>query len=71
MIFQEPMTSLDPLYTIGRQMAEPLVKHGGLSWKAGARPRAGASAKPCGIDDPATAYLMPGRMSFLAVSASG
>jgi oligopeptide transport system ATP-binding protein len=34
MIFQEPMTSLDPLYTIGRQLAEPMVVHGGLSWKA-------------------------------------
>jgi oligopeptide transport system ATP-binding protein len=33
MIFQEPMTSLDPLYTIGRQLAEPMVVHGGLSWK--------------------------------------
>ncbi|WP_114388747.1 ABC transporter ATP-binding protein [Notoacmeibacter marinus] len=31
MIFQEPMTSLDPLYTIGRQMAEPIRVHGGLS----------------------------------------
>jgi oligopeptide transport system ATP-binding protein len=30
MIFQEPMTSLDPLYTIGRQLAEPMVVHGGL-----------------------------------------
>ena len=35
MIFQEPMTSLDPLYTIGRQLADdPMVVHGGLSWKA-------------------------------------
>ncbi|MEJ8473238.1 ABC transporter ATP-binding protein [Roseibium algae] len=34
MIFQEPMTSLDPLYTIARQLAEPMVVHGALSWKA-------------------------------------
>ena len=27
MIFQEPMTSLDPLYTIERQIAEPLMVH--------------------------------------------
>lgn len=27
MIFQEPMTSLDPLYTIGRQICEPLRVH--------------------------------------------
>ncbi len=30
MIFQEPMTSLDPLYTIADQMAEPLRIHGGF-----------------------------------------
>ena len=34
MIFQEPMTSLDPLYTIGRQISEPLMVHGGLSASA-------------------------------------
>jgi ABC-type microcin C transport system duplicated ATPase subunit YejF len=34
MIFQEPMTSLDPLYTIGKQMSEPLMVHGGLSASA-------------------------------------
>jgi ABC-type microcin C transport system duplicated ATPase subunit YejF len=28
MIFQEPMTSLDPLYRIGRQISEPLIHHG-------------------------------------------
>ena len=31
MIFQEPMTSLDPLYRIGEQMALPLMRHLGLS----------------------------------------
>jgi len=31
MIFQEPMTSLNPVLTIGRQVAEPLMTHKGLS----------------------------------------
>ena len=31
MIFQEPMTSLDPLYTIGNQLMEPIRRHRGLS----------------------------------------
>ena len=28
MVFQEPMTSLNPLHTCGRQIREPLVLHG-------------------------------------------
>ena len=30
MIFQEPMTSLDPLYTIGEQLMEPIMHHQGM-----------------------------------------
>jgi len=31
MIFQEPMTSLNPLYTVGRQVSEAIALHQGLS----------------------------------------
>ncbi|CUX57063.1 ABC transporter ATP-binding protein [Agrobacterium genomosp. 13] len=31
MIFQEPMTSLNPIFTIGRQISEVLIRHKGLS----------------------------------------
>ncbi len=31
MIFQEPMTSLNPVYTIGKQIAEPMEIHKGLN----------------------------------------
>ncbi|MFV0475300.1 MAG: ABC transporter ATP-binding protein [Pikeienuella sp.] len=36
MIFQEPMTSLNPAYTVGRQIAEALTRHKGMD-KAAAR----------------------------------
>jgi peptide/nickel transport system ATP-binding protein len=35
MIFQEPMTALDPVYTIGVQIAETVIRHEGCSYKAG------------------------------------
>jgi peptide/nickel transport system ATP-binding protein len=39
MVFQEPMTALDPVYTIGRQIAETVMRHDGCS-RAAARARA-------------------------------
>lgn len=35
MIFQEPMTALDPVYTIGQQIAEAVVRHEGCSYADG------------------------------------
>ena len=35
MIFQEPMLALDPVYTIGDQIAESVVRHEGVSRRAG------------------------------------
>jgi peptide/nickel transport system ATP-binding protein len=34
MIFQEPMTALDPVYTVGRQIAETVQRHEGSSRSA-------------------------------------
>lgn len=39
MIFQEPMTALDPVYTIGQQIAETVMRHKGGS-RSAARARA-------------------------------
>ena len=35
MVFQEPMTSLNPVLTIGRQITETIQLHEGLSWADG------------------------------------
>ena len=34
MIFQEPMAALDPVYTIGEQIAETIVQHEGIGHRA-------------------------------------
>ena len=51
MIFQEPMTSLDPLYTIGKQIAEPILYHRGGS-RSEARARVLELLQLVGIPDP-------------------
>ena len=51
MIFQEPMTSLNPAYTIGSQMAEVLTRHRG-GGKAAALERAAALLERVGITAP-------------------
>ncbi|SKC75098.1 ABC transporter ATP-binding protein [Paraburkholderia hospita] len=51
MIFQEPMTALNPLYTIGDQIAETIVLHDGVSANE-ARKRAVALLDRTGITEP-------------------
>ena len=52
MIFQEPMTALNPMHTIGHQIAEPLRRHKGLS-AAQARKETIALLDRVGLPDPA------------------
>ncbi|MGB5987730.1 MAG: ABC transporter ATP-binding protein [Desulfobacterales bacterium] len=51
MIFQEPMTSLNPVFTIGNQISEPLIQHQKLD-KAAARKKAIESLRHVGIPSP-------------------
>ena len=55
MIFQDPMTSLNPVYSVGRQVAEVLRLHRGLDRKA-ARARTVDLFRQVGIPDPAARY---------------
>ncbi|PQV65343.1 peptide/nickel transport system ATP-binding protein [Abditibacterium utsteinense] len=50
MIFQEPMTSLNPLFTVGNHIQEALLLHQGLKGQA-ARTRAIAALEEVGIRD--------------------
>ncbi|HQD65344.1 MAG TPA: ATP-binding cassette domain-containing protein, partial [Casimicrobium huifangae] len=52
MIFQEPMSSLNPVFTVGYQIEEVLKEHKGLAGKA-ARERAIALLTEVGIPEPA------------------
>jgi microcin C transport system ATP-binding protein len=53
MIFQEPMSSLNPLHTVGRQVSEALILHRGLS-RTAARKRTIELLEEVGIPDPAS-----------------
>jgi oligopeptide transport system ATP-binding protein len=50
-VFQDPMTSLNPVFTVGFQLVEPIRVHLGLS-KAAARDRAAELLELVGIPDP-------------------
>ncbi|MGK6312284.1 ABC transporter ATP-binding protein [Neorhizobium sp. DT-125] len=52
MIFQEPMTAMNPVMTVGRQIAEVLVRHEGLSKKVAGK-RAVDLLAQVGIPSPA------------------
>jgi len=56
MIFQEPMTALNPLFSIGNQIAEVLMLHEGLNAKQAAL-RAVALLEKTGIPEPARRAL--------------
>ena len=70
MIFQEPMTSLNPLFTVGRQISEAIALHQGLSRRdamdqrgrdAAPRPHPGAGAPRARLSAPALGRHAPAR----------
>jgi oligopeptide transport system ATP-binding protein len=58
MIFQEPMSSLNPALTVGLQVAEPINLHRGTAWAKAydARDRADRPRAHCGRRKPLNSY---------------
>ncbi len=52
MVFQDPMTSLNPVLTVGRQLTEGLLAHRRVSGKKEARERAAQLLADVGLPDP-------------------
>ena len=70
MIFQEPMTSLSPLHTVGDQVSEALLLHGNVS-KAEAMERAVDVFARVGFPDPKRALVKRAHVPSLQVAPVG
>ena len=66
MIFQEPMTSLNPVFTVGWQLEEVLKLHMGLGGRA-ARARSIELLREVGIPEPTLAIRTPGNAGRFSV----
>ena len=69
MIFQEPMVAFDPVYTVGRQITETIVRHEGVG-RPEARRRALDLLERVRIPSPERAAFAPTRTSFPGGCAS-
>ena len=69
MIFQEPMTSLNPLHTVENQVGEVLMIHRGC--RTAGRASACSISWKVGIADPGATAPIVIRTSFLAANGSG
>ena len=70
MVFQEPMTSLNPLHRIGRQVAEAITLHRRCA-SAALRARVIELLRPGRLPRRRATGSTPFRTSFPAASASG
>ncbi len=68
-VFQDPMTSLNPVFTVGNQIMEPLRSHMGMN-KAQAQDRAVELLELVGIPDARNRLTSIIRTSFRAACGS-
>ena len=70
MIFQDPMTALTPVYTVGWQIAEQIRAHEKVSQAGGPGPRGRAARRRSGIPEPPSGASTTTRTSSRAGCAS-